>query len=66
MVSATDPCSRPPIAPANPLKSFGTPGSTEIAEADIAEATNFLREYFCFPFKVALPANATFAPTAKS
>src|ERR1700682_1369432 len=55
VVSATESCSRPPRAPVNPIKRFGAPGSTEIAEADIAEATNFLREYFCFPFMVALP-----------
>jgi hypothetical protein len=30
----------------NSPKSLCAPGSTEIAEADIAEATNFLREYF--------------------
>ena len=39
--------------------SFGAPGSTEIAEADIAEATNLLREYLCFPFTAALPASTT-------
>jgi hypothetical protein len=39
------------------------PGSTEIAEAEIAEATNFLREYFLFTFMATLPAT-NFAPTA--
>src|ERR1700687_2555868 len=56
VVSATEFCCRPPSAPANPLKSFCAPGNTEIAEADIAEATNFLREYFPFTFMATLPA----------
>src|SRR6266446_5896890 len=43
---AAESCARAPRPPANPLNSFCAPGSTEIAEADIAEATNFLREYF--------------------
>src|SRR6266852_262155 len=54
VVSATEFCSRPPKASVNPLKVFCAPGSTEIAEADIAEVRNFLREYF--PFMVTLPA----------
>jgi hypothetical protein len=46
----TDSCPSLPEATANPLRSFGAPGKTEIAEADIAEVTNFLREHFFFPF----------------
>src|SRR5713226_9243446 len=59
VVSATELCaaSRVPIARVKLPKSFCAPGSTEIAEADIAEATNFLREYFCLPFMVALRRN---------
>src|SRR5216683_5585907 len=55
VVSATELCaaSRVPIARVKLPKSFCAPGSTEIAEADIAEATNFLREYF--PFMATLP-----------
>src|SRR4029077_2178450 len=53
VVSGTGFCSRPPRTSVNPLKSFCAPGSTEIAEADIAVETNFLREYF--PFMVTLP-----------
>src|SRR6266478_2504971 len=55
MVSSAEFCSRAPTARANPLRSFCDPGSTEMAEADTAEATNFLREYFCLAFMVALP-----------
>src|SRR5260370_27746139 len=47
-VSGTEFCCRPPSAPANPLKSFGSPGRTEIADADIAVQPNFLRDYFRF------------------
>jgi hypothetical protein len=42
----------------NPLKSFCAPGSTEMAEADIAAETNFLREYFPFTFMVSLSATS--------
>jgi hypothetical protein len=48
VVSATDFCSSVVNAFVNLLNSFGAPGQTEIAEADIAEAMNFLREHlFC-------------------
>src|ERR1700732_1191669 len=45
VVSGTEFCSSPraPTVP-KPVKRLRTPGTTEIAEADTAEDTNFLRE----------------------
>src|SRR6266849_4583249 len=54
LVCATESCSCAPMAASKPCKSFCAPGSTEMAEADTAEATNSLREYFCLAFMVAL------------
>src|ERR1700746_2699526 len=49
VVSGADLGSAPrvPMAPVNLPRNSCAPGSAENAEADIAEATNFLREYFC-------------------
>src|SRR5579859_1348441 len=61
-VSATESRLAFPGCPVIPRKNFGAPGNTEIADAEIAEATNFLREYLCF-WSISSP-NATGCCTA--
>jgi hypothetical protein len=50
LVSATEFASWAAGALVNQRRRFWAPGNTEIAEADMAEATNFLREYFRLAF----------------
>src|SRR6266481_704889 len=59
VVSATEFCSGTgmPIGALNSRNSFCALGNTEIADADRADDTNFLRENFCLMFICNLPRN---------